>query len=73
MYAVKKSNSGYIFDKPRERIAFMFLKDGTYFMYHDERVLCYSLKPVKVPREKLEEFEKRGEPPELLKSVKAGK
>jgi hypothetical protein len=73
MYTVKKSNSGYIFDKPRERIAFMFLKDGTYFMYHDERVLCYSLKPVKVPREELEEFEKMGEPPELLKSVKAGK
>ncbi|BAD84542.1 hypothetical protein TK0353 [Thermococcus kodakarensis KOD1] len=73
MYSVKKSKSGYIFDKPRERIAFMFLKDGTYFMYHDGRILCYSLKPVDVSREELEEFERTGEPPELIKRVKAGK
>ncbi|AMQ18125.1 hypothetical protein [Thermococcus peptonophilus] len=73
MYQVKKSRAGYIFDKPRERIAFMFLTDGTYFMYHDEKVLCYSTKPVEVSREELEEFEKSGEPPELIKRVKAGK
>ena len=72
MYSVKKSKSGYIFDKPRERIAFMFLKDGTYFMYHDEKVLCYSTRPIKVSREELEEFERTGEPPELVKLVKAG-
>ncbi|WP_209475484.1 hypothetical protein [Thermococcus stetteri] len=73
MYSVKKSKSGYIFDKLRERIAFMFLKDGTYFMYHDERVLCYSMKPVEVPREELEKFERTGEVPEIIKLVKAGK
>jgi hypothetical protein len=72
MYSVKKSKSGYIFDKSRERIAFIFLKDGTYFMYRDEKVLCYSTKPVKVSREDLKKFERTGEPPELIKLVKAG-
>jgi hypothetical protein len=72
MYAVKKSNSGYKFDKPRERIAFMFLKDGTYIMYHDEGVLCYSMRPVEVSREEIEKFEKTGELPELVKRIKEG-
>ena len=72
MYSVKKSRSGYIFDKPRERIAFMFLKDGTYFMYHDERVLCYSLRPIDISRGELERFEETGEPPELVKRIKSG-
>ncbi|WP_456368367.1 hypothetical protein [Thermococcus sp.] len=72
MYEIKKSNSGYIFDGPRERIAFMFLKDGTYLMYHDERILCYSLSPIEVSRNEIENFEKTGEPPGLLKRIKAG-
>ncbi|NJE42085.1 hypothetical protein [Thermococcus sp. GR6] len=73
MYSVKKSKAGYIFDLPRERIAFMFLEDGTYLMYHDEKVLCYSMKPVPVSREEIERFEKSGELPELVKSIKSGK
>lgn len=72
MYNVKKSRSGYIFDLPRERIAFMFLKDGTYMMYHDERILCYSLEPIEISKEELEEFEKTGKLPELVKRIKAG-
>ena len=71
MYEVKKSNSGYIFDLPRERIAFMFLRDGTYMMFHDEEFLCYSPKPVEISREELEKFEKTGEMPELVRRVKA--
>lgn len=71
MYSVKKSRSGYIFDRPRERIAFMFLKDGTYIMYHDEETLCYSMKPVEVSREEIENFEKTGEFPELVRRIKA--
>ncbi|WP_297436603.1 hypothetical protein [Thermococcus sp.] len=66
MYSVKKSRSGYIFDLPRERVAFMFLKDGTYMMFHDEEFLCYSMKPVEVPEEELERFEKRGRCPNWL-------
>ncbi|NJF25892.1 hypothetical protein E3E29_09645 [Thermococcus sp. Bubb.Bath] len=72
MYQVKKSKSGYIFDKPRERIAFMFLKDGTYMMYHDEKTLCYSPRPVNVSTEEIDRFEKTEEPPELIKRIKAG-
>lgn len=72
MYAVKKSKSGYIFDLPRERIAFMFLEDGTYLMYHDEKTLCYSMKPVGVSKEEIERFEKTGELPELIKAIKSG-
>lgn len=72
MYSVKKSKAGYIFDLPRERIAFMFLKDGTYLMYHDERVLCYSMRPVEVSEEEMERFERSGEMPELIKRIKAG-
>ncbi|WP_297497728.1 hypothetical protein [Thermococcus sp.] len=72
MYSVKKSKAGYLFDLPRERIAFMFLKDGTYLMYHDERVLCYSTRPVEVSREELERFERTGETVELVKRIKAG-
>ncbi|AIU70804.1 hypothetical protein TEU_10925 [Thermococcus eurythermalis] len=68
MYTVKKSRAGYIFDRPRERIAFMFLKDGTYLMFHDEEFLCYSPKPIEVSREELERFEQTGETPELLTS-----
>ncbi len=71
MYTVKKSNSGYIFDLPRERIAFMFLEDGTYLMFHDEGFLCYSLKPIEVSKEELEKFEQTGEMPELVKKLKA--
>ncbi|WP_048811168.1 hypothetical protein [Thermococcus gammatolerans] len=71
MYEVKKSNSSYIFDLPRERIAFMFLRDGTYMMFHDEEFLCYSPKPVEVSKEELEHFEKTGEMPELVKRIKA--
>jgi len=70
MYTVKKSKSGYIFDLPRERIAFMFLKDGTYMMFHDEDFLCYSMKPVEISLEELERFEKTGEMPELVKRLK---
>ena len=71
MYSVKKSKSGYVFDLPRERIAFMFLKDGTYMMFHDEEVLCYSLRPVEISRDELERFEKTGEMPELVRRLKA--
>lgn len=71
MYTVKKSRAGYIFDCPRERIAFMFLKDGTYLMFHDEEFLCYSPKPIEVSREELERFEQTGETPELVKRLKA--
>ena len=73
MYQVKKSKSGYIFDKPRERIAFMFLRDGTYMMYHDEETLCYSPRPVDISVEEIERFEKTGEPPELIRKIKEGK
>ena len=72
MYQVKKSPAGYIFDLPRERIAFLFMEDGTYVMYHDEKTLCYSMKPVKVSKEEIERFEETGEPPELIKAVKSG-
>ncbi|ASJ00972.1 hypothetical protein [Thermococcus gorgonarius] len=72
MYQVKKSSAGYIFDLPRERIAFMFLKDGTYLMYHDEKTLCYSLKPVDVSKEEIERFEEIGELPDLIKAIKSG-
>ncbi|ASJ07192.1 hypothetical protein [Thermococcus pacificus] len=72
MYEVKKSRAGYIFDLPRERIAFMFLKDGTYLMYHDEKTLCYSMKPVDVSKEELEHFERTGELPEIIKAIKSG-
>jgi len=71
MYSVKKSKSGYIFDLPRERIAFMFLKDGTYMMFHDEDFLCYSTKPIGISLEELEHFEKNGEMPELVKRLRA--
>ncbi len=72
MYEVKKSPAGYLFDLPRERIAFLFMDDGTYVMYHDEKTLCYSMKPVEVSKEELEHFERTGEPPELIKAVKSG-
>ncbi|WP_456422832.1 hypothetical protein [Thermococcus sp.] len=71
MYSVKKSKSGYIFDLPRERIAFMFLRDGTYMMFHDEDFLCYSMEPVEISLEELERFEKTGEMPVLVKRLKA--
>jgi len=73
MYHIKKSKSGYIFDKPRERIAFMFLRDGTYMMYHDEETLCYSPRPVNISAEEIERFERTGEPPELIRKIKGGK
>jgi len=72
MYEVKKSPAGYLFDLPRERIAFLFMKDGTYVMYHDEKILCYSMRPVEVPREEIEHFERTGELPELIKAIKSG-
>ena len=71
MYEVKKSKSGYVFDLPRERVAFMFLKDGTYVMFHDEEFLCYSPKPVEISREELKRFEETGEMPELVRKLKA--
>lgn len=71
MYLVKKSKADYIFNKPRERIAFLFMDDGTYIMYHDEKVLCYSTGPVEIAREDIEAFEKTGELPELVKRIKA--
>lgn len=72
MYEIKKSRSGYIFDLPRERIAFLFLQDGTYLMYHDEKTLCYSMKPVQVSREEIENFERSGNLPEIINAIKAG-
>ncbi|ASJ09232.1 hypothetical protein A3L11_08330 [Thermococcus siculi] len=72
MYSVKKSRSGYIFDLPRGRIAFLFLQDGTYIMYHDEETLCYSMKPVPVEKEEIERFEKTGEPPGIIRAIKSG-
>lgn len=72
MYEVKKSPAGYIFDLPRERIAFLFMEDGTYVMYHDERTLCYSMKPVGVSKDEIDRFEKTGELPELIKLIKSG-
>lgn len=72
MYLVKKSKADYIFNKLRERIAFLFfMDDGTYIMYHDEKVLCYSTGPVEIAREDIEAFEKTGELPELVKRIKA--
>lgn len=41
-------------------------------MYHDERVLCYSMKPVNVSEGEVERFEKTGKRPELIKAVKSG-
>lgn len=73
MYLVKKSKFGYIFDKLWERIVFMFLKDGIYFMYYDGRIFCYLLKFVDVLREEFEEFERMGELLEFIKRVKVGK
>ncbi|ASJ03033.1 hypothetical protein A3L09_07065 [Thermococcus profundus] len=72
MYGVKKSRSGYLFDLPRERIAFLFLQDGTYIMYHDEETLCYSMKPVPVSKEEIERFEKTGELPDVINAIKSG-
>lgn len=72
MYEIKKSRSGYIFDLPRERIAFLFLRGGTYIMYHDEETLCYSMKPVSVGRGEIERFERTGDLPEIIKAIKSG-
>jgi hypothetical protein len=72
MYEIKKSRSGYIFDLPRERIAFLFLQDGTYIMYHNEETLCYSMKPISVTREEIERFERAGDIPEIIKAIKSG-
>ncbi len=72
MYQVKESPAGYLFDLPRERIAFLFLKEGTYVMYHDERTLCYSGRSINVPKREIEHFKRVGEPPELIKEIKSG-
>jgi len=73
MYTVKKSRAGYIFDLPRERIAFLFKDGGAYIMYHDERVLCYSFEPQPVTIEEVENFERTSELPALIREIKSGR